>query len=103
MLTAADLEGPEFWTGVKVVRPDPARGPAAWLAGVAAVVQPALVEEQPRRLLEALAAGVPVLATCGLNDSKVVDIKPLDSADLVTALQQVLGGRVSVDRPGVRS
>ncbi len=37
--------------------------------GVAAVVQPALVEDQPRHLLGALAAGVPVIATaaCGIG------------------------------------
>ncbi len=61
----AALEGPDFWTGVAVDRA-PADG--SWLDGVRVVVHPALVESAPRRLLEALAAGVPVIATaaCGI-------------------------------------
>ncbi len=60
------LEGPDFWSGVAIDRA-PADG--SWLDGVRAVVHPALVEAAPRRLLEALAAGVPVIATpaCGLT------------------------------------
>ena len=62
MPLGAELEGPDFWRGVRTV-------PAGDWAGVAAVVQPALVEEQPRRLLAALAAGIPVIATpaCGIE------------------------------------
>lgn len=58
------VEGADFWQGVRTVTADPEN----WLAGAAAVVAPAWVEHQPRRLLAALAAGVPVIATpaCGL-------------------------------------
>src|SRR5262249_46807586 len=57
------LEDPEFWSGVRVERAG-----EDWLDGAAAVVLPAWVEHQPRRLLEACAAGVPVIASdaCGL-------------------------------------
>jgi len=62
----SELEGPDFWTGVTVER---APKGAPWLEGVRAVVQPALVEAAPRHLLEALDAGVPVIATeaCGIE------------------------------------
>jgi hypothetical protein len=59
------LEGGEFWDGVRAA---PANG--ALLRDAAAVVLPAWLEDQPRRLLQAVAAGVPVICTdaCGLDD-----------------------------------
>src|SRR5690606_23639790 len=56
-------EEPDFWRDVPV-RPSE----TDWLADAAAVVLPAWIEHQPRRLLTALAAGVPVICTpsCGL-------------------------------------
>lgn len=93
MPLGAELEGPDFWAGVRVIRPDPSPASSAWLAGVDAVVQPALMEEQPRRLLAALATGIPVLATraCGLDGAGVTVIEPLDTADLADKLRRVLG------------
>ncbi len=101
MLPGNELEGEDFWRSVRTVRPDPARGRFGWLHGVAAVVQPALVEEQPRRLLAALAAGVPVLATasCGLDGLGMVPIAPLDAPGLTDALRRVLRVQGGVDRP----
>jgi hypothetical protein len=57
------LEGTDFWKGANTC---PAG--ADWLAGAAMVVLPAWVEHQPRRVLAALASGVPVVCTaaCGL-------------------------------------
>lgn len=94
LLLGAELEGACFWDGVRTSRPDPAAGPAGWLADVMAVVQPALVEEQPRRLLAARAAGVPVLATaaCGLTGPGVIAVEPLDAAALGAALQRLAEG-----------
>ena len=91
LLLGAELEGARFWDGVRTSRPDPAAGPAGWLADVMAVVQPALVEEQPRRLLAARAAGVPVVATtaCGLTGPGVIAIEPLDAAGLAAALRRL--------------
>jgi glycosyltransferase involved in cell wall biosynthesis len=45
---------------------------------VRALVHPALVEAAPRRLLEALAAGVPVIATeaCGIAPQPGLTIVP---------------------------
>ena len=94
LLLGADLEGPGFWDGVRTSRPDPAAGPAGWLRDVTAVVQPALVEQQPRRLLAALAAGVPVLATaaCGLDRLGIVPIAPLDAIGLTDRLASMRPG-----------
>ncbi len=77
------LEGAGCWQGVETV---PAR--PAW-AGVGAVVLPAWVEHQPRRLLQAVAAGVPVIASeaCGLDGVPgVVGVPAGDVAALTAAL-----------------
>lgn len=68
-----DIEGKHFWDGLDVRRPAPGK---SWLEGVAAVVQPAVIEDRPRRLLEAIAAGCPVFATeaCGVSDLPGVHI-----------------------------
>jgi hypothetical protein len=80
----AELEGPGFWSGVTVDTPATA---AAWLDGVRAVVAPALAEAAPRRLLAALAAGVPVIATpaCGLDPQPGLTLISLDDARALTA------------------
>jgi len=57
------LEEAGFWDGVNVESTE-----GDWLEGAGVVVLPAWVEHQPRRLLRALGAGVPVVASvaCGL-------------------------------------
>jgi hypothetical protein len=59
------LEGDGFWHGV---RAGPANGTLLVHAGV--VVLPAWLEDQPRRVLQAVASGIPTIAThaCGLDD-----------------------------------
>jgi hypothetical protein len=66
VLLGGDLEGEGFWSGLPVRHA--ARTDLNWLHEAALVVQPSLIEEQPRSLLAALAAGVPVIATpaCGI-------------------------------------
>ena len=60
------LEGEGFWSGLPV-RHAPHHD-RSWLHEAGLVVQPSLIEEQPRSLLAALAAGIPVIATpaCGI-------------------------------------
>ena len=91
LLLGSEGEGADFWRGVRVRRPDPTAR-HAWLKEVAAVVQPAVVENLPRRLLLARAAGVPVIATpaCGLDGPGVSLVAPGDVAGLIEALQDVL-------------
>lgn len=83
MPLGAELEGEDFWRGVRIL-------PAGDLAAVDAVVQPALVEDQPRRLLVALAAGLPVIASpaCGLDPQPGLTLVEPDNAEaLIVALQ----------------
>ncbi len=70
-----DLEGDDVWQGVRIERrgfsPD-------WLDGIASILHPAAVTHQPRRLLEAVAAGVTVYASpaCGLAPG---EFRPLEA------------------------
>ncbi|MBV8299592.1 MAG: VanW family protein [Candidatus Eremiobacteraeota bacterium] len=65
ILTGPDLEAPGFWNGVSVERTSFSDG----LGRARAVVLPAFVEHQPRRLLLASRLGMPVVASeaCGID------------------------------------
>jgi hypothetical protein len=68
----SELEGPNFWAGIKV-QPAHSRD---WMDGAAVVVQPALLEDNPRPLLRAIAAGIPVICTaqCGVSGMPGVEV-----------------------------
>jgi hypothetical protein len=84
------IERADFWSGVKLGAVSP-----SWLEGASAVVLPAFVEHRPRRLLAAVSAGVPVIATpqCGLGAVPgVTEVSAGDAAALTEALRTVLTG-----------
>ncbi len=67
-----------------------------WLEETDVAVLPAYVEHQPRALLQALAAGVPVVASraCGLEpQAGWVEVEPGDIAALENAVRPWLGSR----------
>ena len=76
----AALEGPDFWQGIKT---EHRTNGEDWLEGIDAVVLPAFVEHKPRRLLEAVAHGTPVIASqaCGLENTKGVINVPVGDVD----------------------
>jgi hypothetical protein len=85
----SELEGEGFWRDVRT-------GATQDWGAIDAVVQPAIVEHQPRRLLAALAAGVPVIATkaCGIDPRPGLTIISPDDVDaLVAVLAGVLSGQ----------
>ena len=84
------LEGDDFWSGLRVQR---LADGDDWLASAAAVVLPAFIEHRPRRLLEAVARGVPVIASrgCGLeNVSGVTTINAGEVDSLRAELEKVI-------------
>jgi VanW like protein len=92
------LEGADFWSGVRLAEPSP----DDWLTGIAAVVLPAFVENRPRRLLEAVAAGVPVVASpeCGLGAMRgVTEVAAGDADGLIGALHEILESRAAILKP----
>jgi len=78
------LEAPAFWDGVNVVHLDASRN---WLVEAAVVVLPAWSENRPARLLEALACGIPVIATaaCGLPPQVHLTLLASGDVDALTA------------------
>ncbi|MEK8034852.1 VanW family protein [Ideonella sp. DXS29W] len=71
-----------------------------WLSASDVVLLPAFVEHQPRALLRALAAGVPVVASpaCGLcHRPGLTLVEPGDSASLLAAVQAAVHGRPRVN------
>jgi hypothetical protein len=89
VVTGAQPEGEDFWAGLSVER----REGEDWLRGAGVVVLPAFVENRPRRLLEALTRGVPVVATaaCGLGAMKgVVTVAAGDAEALCAAIEDAL-------------
>jgi hypothetical protein len=76
------LEGREFWDGL-----DATAAGDDWLAGARVVVQPAVLEDQPRRLLRAIAEGVPVIATeaCGVSHLDGVATVPVGDEQALRA------------------
>lgn len=83
------IEDADCWRGVKTA-------PAApdW-AGVRVVALPAWVEHQPRTLLKALAAGLPVIAgeSCGLEEVPGVNTVPEGD---IAAVEQALASQFQV-------
>ena len=89
VLYGSELEGADFWNGMRV-----RRGVDIATDGLAAMAQPALVEDRPRMLLKALACGIPVIATtaCGLGRRDGVTTVDYGDVDgLVCALEAILG------------
>src|SRR5262249_3118509 len=82
------LEDAGFWDGIRAT---PANG--TLLTDASAVVLPAWLEDQPRRLLQAMTWGIPVVATdgCGLDGlSQVRTVKTGDAQALKDALVAIL-------------
>jgi hypothetical protein len=93
VLPGNELEGPDFWDGFAVERRPFSEN---WLKDISAVVLPAYIENDPRKLLEAVSGGVPVIAStaCGLQGIKgVVQVEIGD----VEGLRAAIGGVLKPD------
>ncbi|HEX4862278.1 MAG TPA: glycosyltransferase, partial [Rhizomicrobium sp.] len=85
VLMGSELEGAGFWRDVRTTR--------NIADGVSAFVQPAVIEDKPRKLLAALASGIPVVATreCGIAPREGLTLVPSgDLESLVRALKTAL-------------
>jgi len=78
------LEGAGFWRETVIENRSYSED---WLRGVDVVVLPAFVEHKPRRLLEAIARGIPVIASiaCGLLHVREVINIPIGEVDALRA------------------
>lgn len=73
------IEDADFWQGFDVEKRAPNNG---WLDDASMVVLPAFVEHKPRRLLEAAARKIPVIASDACGVSQVDGISVVNSGDL---------------------
>lgn len=80
-----DIEDADFWAGFDVERGDP-----DWLEKADVVVLPAFVEHRPRRLLQAAAAGVPVIASKACGVENVSGIESFEAGGAVALRTMVL-------------
>lgn len=95
----AQLEGTDFWRGTAV---EIRTNGKDWLEGVDVVVLPAFVEHKPRRLLEAVARGTPVIAStaCGLEHVKgVTSVAIGDVEALRAAIERAICGGSGIVLP----
>jgi hypothetical protein len=89
LLMGSELEGESFWSGIRTRR---VRRDELSSLPILAVVLSSIVEDTPRLLLAALAAGVPVVTTpgCGLAAQKNLHfVPPHDPIALTQILQQI--------------
>jgi hypothetical protein len=82
VLCGAQLEDQNFWNGINTE--DCAED---WLENASVVVLPAFVENNPRRLLAAAGAGIPVIASaaCGLENVAGVTTVQTGNIDMLCA------------------
>jgi hypothetical protein len=86
------LEAENFWQGVRVEK---ASKTEDWLQRGSALILPAFVEHRPARLLQAIASGIPVIAStaCGLENMQgVTNVKAGDVESLRTAIDELPSG-----------
>lgn len=92
VLNGHAAESDHFWDGIQV------QGKSAdWMRQAAVVVQPAFVENNPRPLLRALAAGIQVIATreCGIDAQPLLQLVPAgDIGALKNAIQSAMSKKV---------
>jgi hypothetical protein len=94
-VVGTQLEGEDFWQGLPVERKQHGED---WLEGATAMVLPAYVEHKPRRLLEGVARGIPVVAStaCGLANTRgVVNISLGDATALRHEIEKIMSAAVT--------
>jgi hypothetical protein len=96
MVLNRTAESENFWEGVQLVSASD-----HWLSHAAVIIQPAFIENNPRPLLRALAAGVPVIATaaCGIARHPLLTLVPAgDAKALRDEIYKVLPSEHRLDR-----
>jgi len=84
LVVFGEMLEPGLWDGIAIER---RRFGPGWLDGIGAILHPAAITAEPRRLLAAVAAGVTLYATgeCGLDPA---DWSPLEAFSDAFALRQ---------------
>jgi glycosyltransferase involved in cell wall biosynthesis len=86
VLLGAQLEGAEFWNGFDV---EHRTGAQNWLEAADLIVLPAFVEHKPRRLLQAAAHRVPVIASKACGVANIAGIETVDAGDAASLRKKI--------------
>jgi hypothetical protein len=100
VLNGQAAESDYFWEGLPL-----ASNAADWLGQAAVVVQPAFIENNPRPLLRALAAGIPVIATpeCGIDAHPLLTLVPAGNVEALRNSIEKAMGPAAILQPAVRT
>ncbi len=82
----AQIEGADFWQGFDTEQRAANNG---WLSDASAVVLPAFVEHKPRRLLEAAARKIPVIASAACGVSQVAGIETVAAGEMEALREKI--------------
>jgi hypothetical protein len=95
IIVGSELEDPEFWAGYSI---EYTQDYHYALKQAKAIVLPAWVEHQPRRLLQAIGEGIPTIVShaCGLEHLAGVD--SIDIGDIPALREAILAAIGSIDR-----
>ena len=80
----AQLEGENFWEGFDVET-----GNSESIMTANLVVLPAFIEHKPRRLLEAAAYGIPVIASKACGVENIFGIETVEAGDIKTLSEKI--------------
>jgi hypothetical protein len=83
----AQIEGADFWQGFNTEQRPAANG---WLDDASLVVLPAFVEHRPRRLLEAAARKIPVIASEACGVSHIDGIETVETGNINGLKEKIL-------------
>lgn len=84
IVLGAELEGANFWRGI-----DREKGGDDWLEKADLVVLPAFVEHKPRRLLQAVANKIPVIASNACGVANVAGVTSIEIGDIEGLKNQI--------------
>jgi glycosyltransferase involved in cell wall biosynthesis len=93
IILGAQLEAADFWRGFEIEK-----GTSANLETADLVVLPAFVEHKPRRLLQAVANRIPIIASkaCGVETIEgVINIEAGDADSLRREIEKVIFAEAS--------
>jgi len=87
IVLGAELEGADFWQGI-----DCEKGSDNWLELANLVVLPAFVEHKPRRLLQAVANQIPVVASKACGVENIEGISSVEAGNIEMLRGESKGG-----------
>jgi glycosyltransferase involved in cell wall biosynthesis len=103
IIAGGELETPDFWQGYRVTyQPDYRQA----LSQADIVVAPAWIDHQPRRVLQAIALGIPTICSraCGLPElPNVIQVPIGDPLALEQAIQSLIQKSPSLERLAVEA